>query len=281
MQKEFNEDMKYNLFRSVKDILHPSISKKNVSNYNIILDDNILPVEVFYPKKVSHLNKVIVYIRGNGKVTGCSGKYQDICNYLSKALDSILIAVEYKEEKLSYKKMYNDIYETVKYVYNGLIRNNINPENIVLMGDSIGCNIITGINYLNKDIEIKNEVLFYPVLSMDYFNEVKYESMVKNNEFNLELLPNLRSYYEEIVGKDNLDDILINPLKRDDYSSVPKTLIIVGNVDSLKDEAKEYFEKLDNGSKYAEIEFSAHGFLKKIDKDIEKELLKEVTNFLK
>lgn len=281
MQKEFNEDMKYNLFRSVKDILHPSISKKNVSNYNIILDENILPVEVFYPKKVSHLNKVIVYIRGNGKVTDCTGKYQDICNYLSKALDSILIAVEYKEEKSSYKKMYNDIYETIKYVYSGLIRNNIDPENIVLMGDSTGCNIITGINYLNKDIEIKNEILFYPVLSMDYFNEVKYESMVKNNEFNLELLPNLRSYYEEIVGKDNLDDILINPLKRDNYSSVPKTLIIVGNVDSLKDEAKEYFEKLDNGSKYAEIEFSAHGFLKKIDKDIEKELLKEITSFLK
>ena len=59
MVKEFNEANKYNLYRSVKDILHPSISKKNVSNYNIIVSEDILPIQVFYPKKITDIKKII------------------------------------------------------------------------------------------------------------------------------------------------------------------------------------------------------------------------------
>ena len=33
---EFDNETKYRLFRSVKEILHPAISKKNISNYIII-----------------------------------------------------------------------------------------------------------------------------------------------------------------------------------------------------------------------------------------------------
>ena len=57
--------------------------------------------------------------------------------------------------------------------------------------------------------------------------------------------------------------------KLKDYSNIPSTLIITGNVDSLKDEAKEYYNKLvGNSNKYLEVEFSSHGFLKKMDKDV-------------
>ena len=277
MVKEFNEANKYNLYRSVKDILHPSISKKNVSNYNIIISEDILPIQVFYPKKITDIKKIIIFVHGHSKVTDCVEKYADICKLISTKTGNILIAVEYEDIKDDYKKMYQDVFNTVKYLYENLERNNIDPKNITLMGDSTGANIITGINYLNESINIEKEILFYPVLDPDYFGKTKYESMIKNNEFNLGLISNLKTYYEYIGVKDNLDDLLINPLQVD--KDIPKTLIITGRVDSLLDESLEYSKKHKN-VKIVEVEFSSHGFLKSIDEDIEKEVFNNISKFL-
>ena len=277
MVKEFDENNKYRLYRSVKDILHPSISKKNVSNYNIIINDDILPIQVFYPKKITDVKKIIIFIHGHGKVTDCEGKYADICKLISTKTGNILIAIEYEDLKDNYKKMYQDIYETVKYLYHSLEKNNIDSKNICLMGDSTGANIITGINYLNdNEFKIEKEILFYPTINLNYYDKSKYESISKNNEFNMGLLSNLRSYYEYIGIKDNLDDLLLRPLE---HKEVPKTLILVGKVDSLLDETREYSENIKN-IKLVELEFSSHGFLKRLDEDIEKEVFSSIKKFL-
>ena len=64
----------------------------------------------------------------------------------------------------------------------------------------------------------------------------------------------------------------LNPLSYKDYSNFPKTLILTGRVDSLLDESKEYIEKLKKGSYVKEVSFASHGFLKRLDHDIEKEV---------
>ena len=261
------------LYRNINELLHPAISKKNISNYTIIIDEDILPVQVYYPKKVSHIEKVIIFIHGSSTITDCN--YMDIYKLFAKNTDSLVIAVEYDD--VNYKKMYKDIFKTVSFVHKGLVRNNIDSNNITLIGDSTGCNIITGINYLNKkEIDIKKEVLFYPVISLDY-EKAKYDSMIKNKDFNLGILTKLRSYYEKIEYK---SDKLLKPLELKDYDGIPKTLIVVGKVDSLRDEAKEYYDKLNSNNEYKELEFLAHGFLKKMDKDVEKEVFQEINKFL-
>lgn len=58
---EFDDELKYKLYRTVKEILHPTISKRNISNYKIIVDEKLIPVRIFYPKKVTNMNKVIIY----------------------------------------------------------------------------------------------------------------------------------------------------------------------------------------------------------------------------
>ena len=109
------------------------------------------------------------------------------------------------------------------------------------------------------------------------YEKASYESIVKNKDFNLGILTKLRNYYEAIEYN---DDKLLKPLELKDYSKIPSTLILTGNVDSLKDEAKEYYDKLTGSNKYVELEFSAHGFLKKMDKDVEKEVFHEINGFL-
>ena len=275
VQNEFDNEIMYKLFRTVTEILHPTISKKNISNYKIIIDEEILPVRVFYPKKVSNLDKAIIYIHGNGIVTDCSEKYSDICKKLASKADRLVIAIEYNEDKHKYKEMYNDIYNTVKYLYKELNRNTIETENICLIGDSTGASIISSINYLNKnEIDIKKEILFYPVVTN---NHSDYESIKNNADFNIGLIDNIDKYYKFIAYKKDFDDILLNPNKQD--IKYPSTLVLVGKVDSLKDEINEYFKNIKN-TKYVEIPFSSHGFLKDMDKELETEVFTEIKKFI-
>ena len=281
MQNAFDNEIKYKLFRTIREILHPTISKKNISDYKIIIDESILPVRIFYPKKVTGIDKIIIYIHGNPNVTNCNGNYSNICKKLSIKTNRLVIAPEYKERKHKVEDVYKEIYNTIKYIYIRLEENGINPENIALVGDSTGGNIITGINYLNKqEIPIKKEVLFYPTLSLEYFDKSKFLSISKNVGFNLTLQNSLKDYFSYIAYKKDLKKELLNPL---DHSNniIPDTLIIVGKVDCLIDECAEYYKKLKKGNhKYLELPFSSHGFLKKMDSETEKEVLEEVNNFL-
>ena len=152
------------------------------------------------------------------------------------------------------------------------------------MGDSTGGNICYAMNMMSierKDFKIDKVVLFYPTLSLDYFKKSKYESIEKNKDFNIDLLTRLQKYFTYIAKEKDLKDPLLNPLKQKEYKDVPKTLIFTGNVDSLKDEIFSYWDKLDKKTNcYVEVPFSAHGFLKRIDDDLEKEIFTEIEKFI-
>ena len=284
----FDKEQKYKLYRSVYDILHPTISKRNISDYKIIIDEDMASVRVFYPLKVSDISNVMIFVHGDGDVTGCNGCYNDICRNLALDNDHLIIAVDYDDfGKLKFDDLYDRIYEMVKYLYVKLNSCNISNDNIVLCGDSTGANIIISITRMlfDKDkINVNKEILFYPIISMDYFGKTKFESIEKYEQFNVGLMERLKLYLKNIkVKKSDLKKGILYPLYYDDYSNFPKTLIFTGNVDSLKDEAHEYYKRVSNNREdhsCVEIAFGTHGFLGGKDKEIIKEVNKQINKFL-
>ena len=135
-QNEFELDEKYKLYRSVKELLHPTISKRNISNYKIIISEDLLLLRVFYPKKVSNIQHVILYIPGEGEVTDCEGLYSDISANLSKELDQMVISIDYENAADTLEELYPKIYKTLAFIYQALRKQDIPVENISLMGDS-------------------------------------------------------------------------------------------------------------------------------------------------
>lgn len=259
LQNEFEKDTKYRLFRSIEEILHPTISKKNISNYKIIIDPDRLPVRIFYPKKVTGINKAIIYVHGDGKVTGCSGEYSNICRNIALNTNRIVIAIEYVEEKKNFHKMYKDVYDTVLYLYKELEDCGILDCDISLIGDSTGCNIIMGINYLNHgDINILKEVFFYPVLSFDCL-----DNNHSNASFNFDLCEDLKEYFGRIAFSDDRGDALLNVYKKD--VNLPSVLSFVGKGDILREEVYQFHKKNKMEDTYHEFEFSTHGFLKNMN----------------
>ena len=279
MKKNIEVETKYKLYRTVKEILHPTISKRNISNYRIILSDELLPIQVFYPKKVSNLEKVIIYINGNEEITECKEKYSIISKDLSLKTNSLLLLIDYDDTKQSFRQLTKSIYLVVKHIYDRLLENNIRKDRIILMGDSTAGSLILEINKMFHDKNpITKEVLFYPTLSLQYFGNSKYQSITQNQELNFNLIPKLKNYYTKILTKKDIETNRFNSINRDD--SIPKTLIFVGAVDCVRDENKEYAKKHSKNCTYIELPFLSHGFLKRIEKEEEKIIIEKMIDFL-
>ena len=150
----FDKNTVYRLYRTVEELITPSISKKNISNYEIVFSDDLLPVRVFYPNKVSNIEKVIIFIPGMNKSS--KYKYTSIFNKLSLEVDTTIIAIDYYSVE---NEVENNINIIVDYLYKELLRIGISKDNIILMSDSEGSNYSVNINN-----SINKEVLLYPLV---------------------------------------------------------------------------------------------------------------------
>lgn len=202
MNNAFEKEERYKLYRTVREILHPTISKKNISDYKIIVDDNLLPLRIFYPQKVTNMNKVTIYIHGDILLTNCKAKYAEISNKIALSTDNLVISIDSEELiNVTNKKYINKMYEITKYLIQEL--NKLNITNIKLLGDSTGSTTILNFkDKLKKDNLDLKTILFYPVLSSKY--------ITKKNKTNKEIYDNSLiiigtedDYYEEIKSYTN------------------------------------------------------------------------------
>ena len=271
-QNDKKEDEKYKLYKSVREILHPAISKKNISNYKIILKEELLPIRIYYPKKVTNLEKIIIYVQGSKKVI--KDDYSKILSSLSKDLDRMVISIDYDDDA-SMEEQINSIYETFKYIYNGLNTNGLDTSQITLVGDSTGSTLILNfIDKMKKDkIEDVKLLLFYPALvdnnKVDDISPIDYE-----------IVNDIKKYYQDKIGKNNLSIADLLNKKYFDNDSFPNTLIICGNVDPLLGKIKELDEKIDSIDLKL-VSFASHNFLKSKDKEIIKEYKSILNDFFK
>lgn len=279
----FDKYTRYGLYKTVKEIITPAISKKNISSYKIIFSDDLLPIRVFYPKKVSNLKDIIIYVPGDGKLTECQTRYADICSNLAEELDKMIIAIDYYSINDMYPNSLNKIQEIIKYLYIELEKNNIPKENIILMGDSSGGNYISSITFrfLKENLNyINKEILLYPILSGNYYKSSKYDSIIKSIQTNKKFIENLRKYmkfYAHERKNYKLEDI--SPILNNNYNNYPKTLIITADLDPLRDEGKDFYKKLSDAN-YLNIKCARHGFLGSNDYDIRREYLNKIKEFI-
>ena len=259
LKNNFDNEDRYNLFRSVKELLHPSISKENISEYKIIINEGLLPIRVYYPKKVSNMKGVCIYIPGLGKNTDSVGLYDGICRDLAIKLDKCLIVIDYFDKTIKYPNTIDSIYDTVKFIYNELYSLGLDKKDISLIGDDLGGLFVN--DCVIKSIEENNGfinkcVLFYPIISMDYL-EGNYESFESKND--LLTLNLLKDFQKKYLKEDNYYNKV---LEYDKLNLFPEMLIISGEFDPIKDENQEFATKV-NGKYYC-FESNTHGFLRNI-----------------
>lgn len=264
---------KYKLYRSVYEIFHPTISKKNISNYKVVLDEKMLPVHVFYPKKVADTKSVIIYIPGNGIVSGSYGKYSNICKNIALECNKLVIAIDYFNGSDKYPTTSNKIFKIINYLLDEFENNGVEYNNITLMGDSTGCLIIKDIlvKLNNKEKRIGKSIFMYPVVRENYDDYVWNESCINlNYNFDKRLCNYLNKYYSKGNGCDWNRELF--------YKTIDSCLIILGDMDLLKEDGILLSDMLN--CSFESIKFATHGFLNCFDEEILNETYKIIKKYL-
>ena len=284
----FSNNEKYKLFRNMYEVIHPTISKRNISNYRIVLDENILPIRVFYPKKLSTINSVILFVPSEGNISNCFGEYENILRDMAIRCDKLVIALDYFDEIIKYPYLFDKCYQSIDFIFDELGKNGINLDKVILMGDSFGGNLVSGVTLKridnNKKVGFK-EVVIYPVVSGEYFGKTKFESLNKEGIVEKEDLNELSLFFKKYISnKKRLTDKYVCPIKAKSFDNYPDTLIITADLDILRDEGLNFFEKISVSNKncqYYNALFLEHGFLDFYDEQMKEDVYSKLIDFIK
>lgn len=141
------------LYRNVSDILSPSISRKNISDYKIIFKEELPPVQIYYPSIDTELDKVSIYIHG-----------REICNdfYEEYAIktNNIVVLIDYPRENYL-----EELDTMVNYIIEELHKSKISYNNMSLVGDFTGADIILELSskISKKVFDEMDKVLISPI----------------------------------------------------------------------------------------------------------------------
>lgn len=285
VKDNFLKEETYKLFRNMYEVIHPTISKKNISNYRIVLDEECLPVRVYYPKRLATISSVILFIPGDGNISDCLGEYDKILRDMAIRCDKLVIAIDYFDEEIKYPYLFDKCYESVDFILRELKKNNIND--IVLMGDSFGGNLVSTITLRRIDEKKNNnfkEVLFYPIVSGEYFGKSKFLSLNSDGIVEKEDLASLATFMKKYISnKNRLKDKYICPLKNKDFSKYPDCFVLSADLDILRDEALAFYEVMAKGNdncSYYNVLFGEHGFLDFYDEEMKEEVYTKINDFI-
>lgn len=273
----FDKTLKYKLYRTVYEIIHPTISKKNISSYRIVFNDEVLPVRVFYPKRVSNISKVIIYIPGFGEISGCLGDYSEIIKNIAHETEELVIALDLDDlGEFNYLEVFDKCFTSFSYLSSELEKLGIASSNITLMGDSVGATVALSIIKKSKN-EDNKLVLFYPILANSFAKK-------KTKELESDFTKKLEKFYKKYLDSKKLKERKEVLLTLEEASTIQNNMLfMVGNADPLKNEVLKFYEACasNENNKLVELEFCGHGFLDEMDEVLLSEVAKEIIEFLK
>ena len=254
-RKVFNESS----IESINNLPKPDISEEDIKLENGTI--------LRHYKPRSQSEKAVLFIHGGGWCLSSIDTYDHICRYLCDQGGFDMFSLEYglaPENK--YPTAVNQSLYAYDWLYENINKFNIEAENIFVMGDSAGGNLVTIICHERQNNMPKAQILVYPAVDMytDYdsnhkFNEHKYHLNLDWCEMFL------KAYVDENIKNNpkKLREPQLSPLFYENTKQ-PDTLIIAATHDILIDGIYAYEKKLKAQGVKIETHYDIemfHGFI--------------------
>ena len=259
----------YKAERKLVEFSHPYMLKKFCKTFDHFIPSGYykVPVRFFLPL-VEGNYPLIIYIHGGGFVTGNIQSYSTLCTRIANKTKHIVLSIDYRlAPEYKFPEGLEDCYAVVKTMVSQTLFFNDIKDKVILMGDSAGANLVAAISLLARergDFRVDKQILLYPALYNNYTETSPFKSVHENGEDYLLTRDRMESYLELYTrSEDDLKSKYLAPLLSEDLTNQPETLIITAQYDLLRDEGKEYADRLKkagNKSWYYEIEDVVHGF---------------------
>ena len=247
------------------DDLEPELAEK--LSIDGAQGEGMLNLYVFRPKNAEddEVTPVIYYIHGGGYQFGNTGMFEGGIQDIADASHATVVSVDYtltKDPSYKYPMELEDAYAGLLYVYEHADELNVDPDNMIIEGESAGGGLTARLALYNRDkgeVPLKGQILIYPML--DY--RTGGEDDIYNNEYAGEFVwtkENNRSGWADLfAGQDEKipdeEMIYFSPATAtvEQLKGLPETFMIVGSLDLFCDEDMDYAQKLMEAGIFTEL----------------------------
>ncbi|XP_034324464.1 ethyl acetate hydrolase isoform X4 [Magallana gigas] len=202
---------------------------------------------------------VFVYFHGGGNVVGCRQTVDTICRIFSRDAPCVVVNVEYRlAPEHRWPANHEDATCVVRWVkMNKSLLGATNESTVGVGGDSAGARLAATVCH---DLpEIDYQVLVYPNVDL----RRNYKSAEEFAE-----MPGLTKkmvdwFMDHYIDRSDLDNARASPLLHTNFNTLPPALIIIAELDALRDEGIAYHEKLKEAgvkSQIFTVKGVTHGF---------------------
>ena len=239
----------------------------NVKETEVIVknkyDDYDIPVSVYTPiNELRENSPITCYIHGGGWTLGSRPEYHLAMCALAEATKSIWLSIEYRlGPEFKYPIPLQDCESVLDWVIaNKKELGTSSDAKLGVAGDSAGGHFSAILTHDYKK-HLDFQILIYPCVELGK----KYDSYKRFTKDCYMLIPEVLDFFAGNLVSD-LDDAKVkklSPILADDFTNLPKCLIIASELDPLVDETKAYHDKLNangNSSTYLLVEGAHHGF---------------------
>lgn len=215
-----------------------------------------VPLRVFTPldldfslasglKVTEDFRGTIIFFHGGGWVNGTVDFYLDACSTMAVRLERRVVSVDYRRApEHRFPQAPEDCYEVVRQLYAGILKLKVDPENIVLFGDSAGGNLVAAVSLMAHDrgeFMPKVQMLLYPSTYNDHSPASPFDSIRENGHDYLLTSRDIEGYMELYLSspQDRVNPYLA-PLLAPSLRGQPRTLVITAEYCPLRDEGEVY-----------------------------------------
>ena len=241
--------------------------------YQVKNDGHVVPVRIFLPHEKAMENPdgmppVMLFIHGGGWVTESVDNYERICARLANATGHLVVAVEYRlAPEHKFPIGLTDCYAAAKALYAGNIVPMIKDDQITLIGDSAGGNLVAALSLMAKDkgeFKPRRQILIYPATNSDYTENSPFPSVKENGNDYLLTAGRMRDYIDFYARtEEDKKNPYFAPIYAKNLHDQPDTLILTAEFDPLRDEGEAYGKRLMEAGNYVKmyrIKDALHGY---------------------
>ncbi len=229
-----------------------------------------IPARVYSPRHAVAGSPlpVLVYLHGGAWVIGDLDSYDNVCRYLAASANCICVSVDYRlAPEHPFPAAVDDACAAVEWLLENAASLGGDPNNISIAGDSAGGTLAAAVCQhvtKNSSKKIRKQILIYPCL--DRFTATHYPSRKSYGGggyfLDSESLEYLAGLY--LTRSEDHFSTRAWPALADDLSGQPATLMILADLDLLRDECLEYAQRLEQAGTQITVqryEQTIHGFL--------------------
>jgi acetyl esterase len=228
-----------------------------VDEITLPLSHAALPARVYSPHGDAALLPGLIYFHGGGLVAGSIATHDGIARALADAGAVRVVSVDYRlAPEAHFPAALDDAKAAVEYIAAHCADIGVDPERLGICGDSAGATLVAATcQRLTRSggPRLALQLLLCPILdySRKSDSRLRWSSGYLVDEATLD--HDLQHYLP--IGIQPTDP-LVSPLLAESVAGLPSTIIHTAEFDPLRDEGREYFERLRRAN--IEVAYTCH-----------------------